>query len=122
MVVVTVRLIRSFEHRNIQYLVMKDVDTSQTVEQFKEKIKDVIEKKPGLPPPFRKYLYDTLKISHKAHGAKANVLVIDTEHDDILILKDARTLAECGVENETELSFFKAEDYYQFQKNPNTKW
>lgn len=35
-VVVTIRVIRSFEHRNIKYVVFKDVDLNQTVETFLE--------------------------------------------------------------------------------------
>jgi len=33
-VIVTVRLIRSFEYRNIKYVVFKDVPLEQTVQQF----------------------------------------------------------------------------------------
>lgn len=29
-----------------------------------------VKTRPGLPPPFRKFKYDTLKVEHKAHGAK----------------------------------------------------
>ena len=33
-VIITVRLIRSFEYRNIKYVVFKDVPLEQTVQQF----------------------------------------------------------------------------------------
>jgi len=38
--VVTVRLIRSFEHRNIKHVVYKDVDLQQKVEDFIQYIKE----------------------------------------------------------------------------------
>ena len=36
---ITVRLVRSFEHRNIKHIVLHDVDFTQTVNSFKEAIK-----------------------------------------------------------------------------------
>ena len=41
----------------------------------------------SLPPPFRKFCYDTLKIEHQAHGAKTSDPVINTERDGELILR-----------------------------------
>ncbi|KAK3753290.1 hypothetical protein QZH41_015229, partial [Actinostola sp. cb2023] len=56
-----------------------------------------IKAKPGIAPPFRIFLYDTLKIQHKAYGAKTNDPIIRTDKDDILILKSGLTLNESGV-------------------------
>uniref|UniRef100_A0A4W6CX56 Chromosome 2 open reading frame 76 n=1 Tax=Lates calcarifer TaxID=8187 RepID=A0A4W6CX56_LATCA len=53
--------------------------------------------RPGLPPPFRKYAYDTMKIIHQAHGAKTNELVMSLDDDDKLILQDGQTLRTAGV-------------------------
>lgn len=39
-IVVTLRLIRSFEHRNIKHVVYKDVDPQQTVEDFIKFLKE----------------------------------------------------------------------------------
>ncbi|VDI59933.1 Hypothetical predicted protein [Mytilus galloprovincialis] len=75
----------------------------------------------GIPPPFKKYSYDTLKISHKAHGAKSNDPVIDIANDQ-LILEDGVTLVEAGVGNETEISYFKMEDYRKYQADPHLVW
>lgn len=50
-------------------------------------------------------------------------LVINMDNDDATILKDQdKTLAECGVENETELSLFNMEAYLEYKKNPEEKW
>ena len=59
---IIVRLIRSFEFRNIRNVVLKDIPLSITGEELKAKIMEVLPTAPGLPPPFRKYNYDTLKV------------------------------------------------------------
>ncbi|XP_050929727.1 UPF0538 protein C2orf76 homolog [Lates calcarifer] len=60
--VVTVRLVRSFEHRNFKPVVFHGVSLDQTVQDFIKLVRDDIATRPGLPPPFRKYAYDTMKI------------------------------------------------------------
>ena len=42
---------------------------------------------------------------------------MNCENDDELILKDDLTLENCGVKNETEISFFNRDDYAQYKKN-----
>ncbi|KAA8902873.1 hypothetical protein TRICI_005797 [Trichomonascus ciferrii] len=66
---------------------------------------------------------NTLKIYTKAHGSKTMNLVINMEDDDQLVLSDkTKTLLQCGVENETELSVFNWNDYVEYKKNPEEKW
>ncbi|XP_051258977.1 UPF0538 protein C2orf76 homolog [Dicentrarchus labrax] len=120
--VVTVRLVRSFEHRNFRPVVFHGVLVDQSVRDFMQLVRDDITTRPGLPPPFRKYVYDTMKIIHQAHGAKTNELVMSLDDDEKLILQDGRTLRESGVGNETEVAFFKKEDYGLFKANPKTAW
>ncbi|XP_067370877.1 UPF0538 protein C2orf76 homolog isoform X3 [Channa argus] len=78
--VVTVRLVRSFEHRNFKPVVFHGVNLEQTVHDF---IRFVIE--------------DTMKIIHQPHGAKTNELVMSLEDDNTLILQDNQTLKAAGV-------------------------
>ncbi|XP_044221558.1 UPF0538 protein C2orf76 homolog [Thunnus albacares] len=120
--VVTVRLVRSFEHRNFKPVVFHGVSLEQTVQQFIQLVRDDIATRPGLPPPFRKYAYDTMKIIHQAHGAKTNELVMSLEDDEQLILPDGLTLSAAGVANETEVAFFRKEDYGLYKANPHTAW
>lgn len=122
MATVTIRLIRSFEHRNLKHVVYHDVDLTQSVGTFIDFVKNDICTRPGLPPPFKKYSFDTLKISHKAYGYKSNDPVINLEDDEKLILKEECTLKENGVDNETEISFFRMEDYLEYKKNPHLAW
>ncbi|XP_070566461.1 UPF0538 protein C2orf76 homolog isoform X2 [Ptychodera flava] len=123
MATLTVRLIRSFEHRNIKPLVFRNVDLELTTKEFIRLINKEIQERPGIPPPFKKYSYDTLKVLHSAHGTKPNDLVINLEDDDILILEEDTRLRDCrGVAHETELSYFKREDYDKYKANPTLKW
>ncbi|NP_001004675.2 UPF0538 protein C2orf76 homolog [Danio rerio] len=120
--VLTVRLVRSFEHRNFKPLVFKDVNLDQTVDEFISFVKQDISVRAGLPPPFRKFDYDTLKIIHQAHRAKTNELVMSLEDDEKLILREGCRLRACGVANETELAFFKMMDYMKFKADPHSEW
>lgn len=116
-VIVTIRLIRSFEHRNIRHLVLRHVDLDWTAGQLMERVRgELVNSSNNLPPPFRKFHYDTLKIEHQPHGAKTNDPVINTEHDDLLLLRPESTLKETGVKHETELSFFVLKDYTEYKK------
>ncbi|XP_068102431.1 UPF0538 protein C2orf76 homolog [Hyperolius riggenbachi] len=121
-VTLTVRLVRSFEHRNFRPVVYRGVSLDQTVQEFMEHVKKDIAAREGLPPPFRKHVYDTMKIIHQPHGAKTNELVVGLEDDDLLILRSAQTLREAGVAHETELAFFCEADYREYKKNPTTTW
>ncbi|KAG7263852.1 hypothetical protein CRUP_022466, partial [Coryphaenoides rupestris] len=78
--VVTVRLVRSFQHRNFKPVVFRGVNLEQTVEAFIDYVKT-----------------DTMKIIHQAHGSKTNELVMSLEDDDTLILRPGLTLAAAGV-------------------------
>ncbi|KAI9522071.1 hypothetical protein JOQ06_029764 [Pogonophryne albipinna] len=120
--VLTVRLVRSFEHRNFRPVVFHSVNLENTVLDFMQLVRDDIATRPGLPPPFRKYAYDTMKIIHQAHGAKTNELVMSLEDDEKLILQNEQTLRAAGIANETEVAFFRKEDYGLFKANPQTAW
>ena len=61
-VTLTIRLIRSFEHRNIRFLVLKNIDLNWTTEKLIEKTFEEIEKCSTLPKPFRTFKYDTMKV------------------------------------------------------------
>lgn len=119
---VTVRLVRSFEHRNFRPLVFHGVPLEQTVREFMAFVRQDVSSRSGLPPPFRNYKYDTMKIIHQAHKSKTGELVVSLEDDDKLILKEDSTLKAAGVENETELAFFCEEDYRNYRANPVSAW
>uniref|UniRef100_A0A8C0GKA2 Chromosome 2 open reading frame 76 n=1 Tax=Chelonoidis abingdonii TaxID=106734 RepID=A0A8C0GKA2_CHEAB len=101
---ITVRLVRSFEHRNFRPVVYHGVNLDQTVKQFITFVKNDVSLRTGLPPPFKKYKYVSL------------------EDDDKLILKEDSTLKAAGVANETELAFFCEEDYRNYKANPVSAW
>lgn len=121
-VTVTVRLIRSFEYRNMRNLVLHNVDLDTSIEDFKVLINTEITNHRNLPPPFKTFDYDTLKIEYKAHGAKTSDPLMNTEDDDNLILKDGMSLKDNGIEHETEISYFKKEGYMKYKTNKEVKW
>ncbi|XP_066855250.1 UPF0538 protein C2orf76 homolog isoform X4 [Anser cygnoides] len=102
---ITVRLVRSFEHRNFRPVVYHGVNLDQTVKQFITFVQK-----------------DTMKIIHQAHKSKTGELVVSLEDDDKLILKEESTLKAAGVANETELAFFCEEDYRNYKANPVSAW
>nr|XP_020039671.1 UPF0538 protein C2orf76 homolog isoform X2 [Castor canadensis] len=104
-VTITVRLIRSFEHRNFRPLVYHGVNLDQTVKEFLAFLKQ-----------------DKLKIIHQAHKSKTNELVLSLEEDDRLLLREDSTLRAAGVASETEIAFFCEEDYKKYQANPVSSW
>ncbi|KAK4292742.1 hypothetical protein Pmani_024904 [Petrolisthes manimaculis] len=121
-VTVTVRLIRSFEHRNIRNLILRDVDVEISTQNFMEIIREMIKRTSSLPPPFIHFGFDTLKIETQAHGFKTNDPVINRDNDETLILKPEQRLKDCGVKHETEISFFRMEDYLRYKENPELVW
>ena len=68
------------------------------------------------------FFLNLFKIEHQAHGGKTSDPVINTTGDEDLILRPGISLAKAGVKNETEISFFKKEDYLEYQKNPTLSW
>ncbi|KAJ7403302.1 hypothetical protein BTVI_78441 [Pitangus sulphuratus] len=121
---VTVRLVRSFEHRNFRPVVYHGVPLDQTVKEFITFVKKVSiftngeVRKDGETEAEG----NTMKIIHQAHKSKTGELVVSLEDDDKLILKEDSTLKAAGVANETELAFFCGEDYRNYRANPVSAW
>lgn len=131
-VTVVLRVVRSFPHRNIRPLVLKDVSLSLTAQQFLDRSKEAVASDASFPPPFRKFTYDSLKIEHQAGGAKTSDPVISKERDETLVLiKPAdtgtvlKTIGELGVRDETEVSLFSWRDYVEYcegDAHGQTQW
>lgn len=121
-VTLTVRLIRSFEHRIIKHVVYHSVNLDQTVKEFQEFVKAELKTHAGLPPPLKTHPYDCMKISHQPFGAKTSDPVINKENDEELMLCVDKTLRESKVVNETEISFFNLEEYRKYQNHPTLSW
>ncbi|KAN0115958.1 Uncharacterized protein family UPF0538 [Russula decolorans] len=120
--IVTVRVIKSFEFRTERSLVLRDIDLdTTTVGDLKEIARNAIQTQPGWKP-YRSAHFDTLKLYTQAHGAKTTNLIINLDHDEWILFDDGKTLSECGLENETEVSLFNRDLYESFKLNPQTRW
>lgn len=118
-ITITVRLVRSLEYRSIKNVVIKSIPTSTTVRELIEEIRKEIHTSITLPVPFKNSDYDTIKIYTFAHGQKPNNTAINLEEDDKYILSNLDSkLEECGIKNETELSYFNLAAYKKFKLNP----
>ena len=63
MATLNIRVIRSFQHRNIRNVVLKDVPLETTsVSDLRRLVTERLATAPGLPPPVRRYDYDTFKV------------------------------------------------------------
>lgn len=60
--IIIIRVIRSFEYRNIRSVVLKDIPLKLTTEELRTRILQELQITPGLPPSVKKYDYDTLKV------------------------------------------------------------
>ncbi|KAJ7407746.1 hypothetical protein WISP_125054 [Willisornis vidua] len=126
---VTVRLVRSFEHRNFRPVVYHGVPLDQTVKEFITFVRKACDLKTLEIVVLYVLMYFTIylltvksermvKQELKATGE----LVVSLEDDDKLILKEDSTLKAAGVANETELAFFCGEDYRNYRANPVSAW
>jgi transposase-like protein len=70
MAVLTIRLIRSFEYRNVKMMILKNVDLDNTTTQqlLETILKEIQTQSAYLPHRTRNY--DVLKMYHKPHSFK----------------------------------------------------
>jgi len=119
---ITLRIIKSFEYRTEKSLVLHDINLETTTAgKLKEKGRIVVQTQPGWKP-FRTVILDTLKLYTRAHGAKTSNLIINLDHEELILTNDDAYLADLGFENETEVSFFNKDTYEAFKVHPETKW
>lgn len=104
------------------FQVLQNISLSMMTHELKSLVKDKLKTMPGVVPSFRKYSFDTMKIETQAHGFKTNDPVINKSDDHLLMLADDLSLADNGIKNETEISFFKKDDYEEYKKNPQSAW
>ncbi|KAL7283086.1 hypothetical protein PYCCODRAFT_1447903 [Trametes coccinea BRFM310] len=119
---ITVRVIKSFEYRTEKSLVLHHLNLEQlTVGQLKDMVRQAIQTQSAWKP-YRNVELDTIKLYTKAHGAKTTNLIINLDHDEWIFEDDSKTLADMGLENESEVSFFNRKAYEEFKQHPDTKW
>ncbi|CUS07163.1 unnamed protein product [Tuber aestivum] len=129
----TIRVIKNFPYRTAKNLVLHNLDlTTLTSGALKERVRsEILSSASGGGGGWKAYKgiigtleIDTLKLYTKAHGTKTNNLIInlEDERDELIFGDDEKTLEGYKCEHETELSFFRLEDYLEFKRNPEEKW
>lgn len=128
--VITVRIIKSFPYRNVKNHILRSVDLKNTTPaELLDQVINIVNTT-GALRPYRNVDYDTLKVYTHAHKTKSMNLVINFDEDerDVLVSRGEKKvektalLWDLGVENETELSVFRWEDYEAFKEDPTEKW
>ncbi|KAF9218520.1 hypothetical protein BS17DRAFT_791249 [Gyrodon lividus] len=119
---ITIRVIKSFEYRTERSIVLHKLNLEiTTIGELKEIARRTIMTGPAWRP-YRNAVLDTLKLYTKAHGAKTTNLIINLDHDEWILGNDSKILADSGLENESEVSFFNREAYEKFKLNPEIRW
>lgn len=97
MATIVIRLIRSFEYRNVKNMVLHNVDIDKvTTEKLLEMINNKIQSDPAYVT-HRNKKYDTLKIYSFPQSYKSQNLVINLEDDETRILLNGKTLKQMGI-------------------------
>ncbi|PWW80154.1 hypothetical protein C7212DRAFT_159832, partial [Tuber magnatum] len=122
----TIRVIKSFPYRTAKNLVLHNLDlTTLTSGALKERVRsEILSTSGGGWKAYKGIGIDTLKLYTKAYGTKTNNLIINMEDEGerLIFGDDERTLEGYECEHETEISFFRLEDYLEFKRNPEEKW
>ncbi|CAH7689502.1 hypothetical protein BY996DRAFT_4580307 [Phakopsora pachyrhizi] len=120
----TVRVIKSFTHRNYKNLVLRNLDLENTgVEDLIKICKDKILNGEGWKAYQNVKLADTLKLYTHAHGSKTTNLIINLDHPEwILDNNNNIPLSKLSIEHESELSLFNRQDYESFLLDPQQTW
>ena len=118
----TIRLIRSFEHRAVKNLVLYGVDLTQTVSQLKREILSALPGETSLPPSSGNSAAALSRSSIKPTARKPTTRSSTKNDDETLILGEDAALVDCGVRNETTISFFNKQHYLDYKENPTLVW
>ncbi|KAI9468738.1 hypothetical protein LPJ78_005950 [Coemansia sp. RSA 989] len=119
-VLITVRVIKSFEYRTSRNMVIPVNTATTTVGDLKQQCLKVIGEDAKFKP-YRTVEFDTLKIYTQAFKNKTQNLIINLE-DSGFLDDNEKLLKDVDVQSETELSFFNRKAYEEYKVNPVMKW
>ncbi len=95
--VLTVRLIRSFEHRNVRHLVVRCARGTDSVGRLMDLVRERARDDGRLPPPFRDFPYDTFKVTttcKQLDQKKSGKLIVDFHHPPPLSHRSSTRLTD----------------------------
>ncbi|KER20297.1 hypothetical protein X801_02862, partial [Opisthorchis viverrini] len=117
---IPVTLIRSFEFRTTCYLILPHISPNATISELFDQIERAIHGSSAVPPAFKNFTFDALKIRHQAHKAKSGDLLIDLKTEPVQ--RSNQTLSSLGIVNESEIAVFNLADYIAQRENPKFLW
>ena len=96
-----IRLIRSFLHKNIRTIVLReDLDGFDLTNTTVEDLMSLVRKKlatddinPPLPPPFKSYNFDCMKVG--SYTLKINIRSIELQSDYVIIFSNVADTLQC---------------------------
>ncbi|OIR59188.1 MAG: uncharacterized protein A8A55_0014 [Amphiamblys sp. WSBS2006] len=114
----TVRVVVSFEHRNIKNIVLHGVDFYQdTLLTIWERVGAEVSSQAGAHKK-----YDTMKFHTHAHGAKPD-LVVDTADTRVYAREDYdKVLCVLDLASESEVSLFVLGEYETYRGDKRHMW
>eukprot|EP00768_Dysnectes_brevis_P004371 gnl/Dysnectes_brevis/3139_a3908_1479.p1 GENE.gnl/Dysnectes_brevis/3139_a3908_1479~~gnl/Dysnectes_brevis/3139_a3908_1479.p1 ORF type:complete len:118 (-),score=9.91 gnl/Dysnectes_brevis/3139_a3908_1479:86-439(-) len=117
MLTIIFRLINSFEFSTVFYVVLKDLPETTTLEEVKSMLTDKVQTEGKYRPVRRKILrFDTFKVYGKAGQAKSHNLTIAPTGREYHGEELGHGLADLGIENEMEVSFYIDSDYQAWKQ------
>jgi hypothetical protein len=119
---IVIRLIKSFEYRNIKIIPINIDDDNVTFAYLCQLLRDKLDNSLELSG-YKLAHYDSYNIHYQKFGAKSNDPVINHQNP-IYALKDHENilLKDLEIMDEYELSFFNIKDYENYKANPQRKW
>lgn len=116
----TIRLIKSFEYRTFKNLIL-NIEGDLLVSELATMILLEMKTAAGCKP-FLSNSFDCLKLYVKAHGSKTTNLIVNLDHEELIMEPTKYLIEDYKVENETEISFFNRKAYEAFKLDPQVKW
>ncbi|KAI8852368.1 cytoplasmic protein, partial [Chytridium lagenaria] len=122
-IIITVRLIKSFEYRTTKNLVLRGLDPDRIFLQSLSECHFRYVKSDSVFLVIRSCHIDTIKLYFNKHGTKSQHLIINIEHEDTF-LEDVLTLTAAGIgsKRNLEVSYFNLAAYLEYKHHPETKW
>ena len=120
---ITIRIIKSFQYKNIVNVVLHNIDLESSLCSLTALIRLQIKDNPRL----QNFPFDSFKVYSRPFQAKTCNFVINcstAEEDTMLIFPTDATcsLLQAGFEDQCEVSLFSLQEYKAYCSDPQMRW